>query len=90
MAILFESETGNSSENINEIHQLWAKIYERVGLRLGLSTESLRYVNEIHQLWAKIYERVGLRLGLSTESSVSLPPCEVQSARTVRWEKKMP
>ena len=41
MAIVFESETGNSSENINEIHQLWAKIYERVGLRLVLSTESL-------------------------------------------------
>ena len=43
MSIVFESETGNSSENINEIHQLWAKIYERVGLRLGLSTESLRF-----------------------------------------------
>ena len=43
MAIVFESETGNSSENINEIHELWAKIYGRVGLRLGLSTESLRF-----------------------------------------------
>ena len=43
MAIVFESETGNSSENINEVHQLWAQIYERVGLRLGLSTESLRF-----------------------------------------------
>ena len=43
MAIVFESETGNSSETINEVHQLWAQIYRRVGLRLGLSTESLRF-----------------------------------------------
>ena len=43
MAIVFESETGNSSETINEVHELWAQIYRRVGLRLGLSTESLRF-----------------------------------------------
>ena len=43
MAIVFESETGNTSETINEVHQLWAQIYGRVGLRLGLSTESLRF-----------------------------------------------
>ena len=43
MAIVFESETGNTSETINEVHQLWAQIYQRVGLRLGLSTESLRF-----------------------------------------------
>ena len=43
MAIVFESGTGNSSETIDEVHQLWAQIYERIGLRLGLSTESLRF-----------------------------------------------
>lgn len=43
MAIVFESETGNSSETIVEVHELWAQIYRRVGLRLGLSTESLRF-----------------------------------------------
>ena len=43
MAIVFENETGSRSEIINQVHQLWAQIYGRVGLRLGLSTESLRF-----------------------------------------------
>ena len=43
MAIVFEHETGNSPEIIDQVHQLWAQIYGRVGLRLGLSTESLRF-----------------------------------------------
>jgi hypothetical protein len=43
MAIVFEAETGNKSEIIDEVHQLWTDIYRRVGLRLGLSTESLRF-----------------------------------------------
>jgi len=43
MAIVFEAETGNKSEIIDEVHQLWTDIYGCVGLRLGLSTESLRF-----------------------------------------------
>jgi hypothetical protein len=43
MAIVFESKTGNKDELINEVHQLWTDIYRCVGLRLGLSTESLRF-----------------------------------------------
>ncbi len=43
MAIVFESSTGNRDEIINEIHQLWTDIYRCVGLRLGMSTESLRF-----------------------------------------------
>jgi hypothetical protein len=43
MAIVFESSTGNRDEIINEIHQLWTDIYACVGLRLGMSTESLRF-----------------------------------------------
>ena len=43
MAIVFESGTGNNRETIAEVHELWAQIYRRVGLRLGLSTESLRF-----------------------------------------------
>ena len=35
MAIVFESETGNSSEAINEVHELWAQIYRRVGVEVG-------------------------------------------------------
>ena len=43
MAIVFETNTGNKSEIIDEVHQLWADIYRCVGLRLGMSTESLRF-----------------------------------------------
>ena len=43
MAVVFESETGNRSEIIEEVHQLWTDIYRLVGLRLGTSTESLRF-----------------------------------------------
>ena len=43
MALVFEAENGNKSEIINEVHQLWTDIYRCVGLRLGLSTESLRF-----------------------------------------------
>lgn len=41
MALVFEAETGNKNEIIDEVHQLWTDIYRCVGLRLGLSTESL-------------------------------------------------
>ena len=43
MAIVFQAENGNKSELIDEVHQLWTDIYRCVGLRLGLSTESLRF-----------------------------------------------
>jgi len=43
MALVFEAETGNKNEIIDEVHQLWTDIYRCVGLRLGLSTESLRF-----------------------------------------------
>ena len=43
MAIIFEASTDNREEIINEVHQLWTDIYACVGLRLGMSTESLRF-----------------------------------------------
>lgn len=48
MSIIFESNTGNKLELIDEIHQLWTDIYRCVGLRLGLSTESLRFAATLH------------------------------------------
>jgi len=41
MALVFEADTGNKNEIIDEVHQLWTDIYRCVGLRMGLSTESL-------------------------------------------------
>ena len=43
MAIVFESKTGNRAEHINTVHNLWRQIYDCVGLRLGLRTDSLRF-----------------------------------------------
>ncbi len=43
MAVVFESGAGNNAEIIDEVHNRWTQIYKRVGLRLGLSTESLRF-----------------------------------------------
>ena len=43
MAVVFESGTGNEAETLDEVHRLWSDIYRTVGLRLGLSTESLRF-----------------------------------------------
>ena len=43
MAIVFEADTGNKSEIIHEVHQLWADIYGYLGIRLGKSTEALRF-----------------------------------------------
>ena len=42
MAIVFD-RAANRSEIIDAVHSLWTQIYDRVGLRLGLSTESLRF-----------------------------------------------
>ena len=85
MAIVFESETGNSSESINEIHELWAKIYERVGLRLGLSPESLRFAATLRspkRPYRPLGEEdaVGLLHGQSTEGPK-------QAIETTTWLK---
>ena len=42
MAVVFET-ANNQAEIIDQVHSLWAEIYRCVGLRLGLSTESLRF-----------------------------------------------
>ena len=49
MAIVFEHTVESNNEAINEIHELWAKIYRIVGLRIGLSSESMRFAAT---LWA--------------------------------------
>ena len=47
MAVVFETDTGNKDELIEEVHQLWSDIYGTVGLRLGLSNESLRFAGTL-------------------------------------------
>ena len=43
MSVVFDSDSGNNQELIDEIHSTWSNIYRAVGLRLGVSTESLRF-----------------------------------------------
>ena len=43
MSIAFADSQGNSEEHINELHQIWGKIYETIGLEEGLSKESLTF-----------------------------------------------
>ena len=47
MAVVFEAETGNKDELIDEVHQLWSDIYGTVGLRSNLSNESLRFAGTL-------------------------------------------
>jgi uncharacterized protein DUF262/uncharacterized protein DUF1524 len=42
MGMVFDSEEGNRKQVIDEIHDEWTEIYRCIGLRLGLSVESLR------------------------------------------------
>jgi len=48
MAIVFEAKE-NSPEITNEIHILWSDIYRCIGLRIGMSTESLRFAACLHE-----------------------------------------
>lgn len=43
MAVVFESDTGDKDSILDEVHRVWADIYRCIGLRLGLSSESLRF-----------------------------------------------
>ena len=43
MAVIFESDSGNKKELIDEVHRVWSGIYKTIGLGFNLSTESLRF-----------------------------------------------
>ncbi len=51
MAIVFETSTGNEEENISVVHKLWGDIYSIVGLRMGMSTESLKFAATLYNDW---------------------------------------
>ena len=66
MALVFEStETGNRDNIIREVHQLWTSIYRIIGLRRGMSAESLRFA-------ATLYNDSPLSKPLSEEDAVDL------------------
>ena len=63
MKVAFEDNQGNNDEHTNELHQIWGRIYEAIGLRQGLSTESLRFA-------ATLTSRVQISKTLSERQAV--------------------
>ena len=47
MGIVFQSQ-GTTNDLIDEMHNLWAEIYQILGLRIGLSTEVLRFAATLY------------------------------------------
>ena len=43
MEVVFESDQGNSSEHIEELHRIWGDFYGMVGLREGIDSEALTF-----------------------------------------------
>ena len=43
MSVAFENNQSSSREPIDELHRIWGKIYETIGLHQGLSPETLRF-----------------------------------------------
>ena len=42
MAVVFDSESGNREELVDEVHRLWGEIYHNIGLRRGSDTAALQ------------------------------------------------
>ncbi len=47
MEVVFETDQGNRSEHIDELHRIWGAFYEIVGLRKGVDTEALRFASTL-------------------------------------------
>lgn len=43
MSVAFEDNRGNSSEHIDELHDIWGKIYEKIGIQDKLAEEVLKF-----------------------------------------------
>ena len=84
MAIVFE-HASNKSELIKTVHSLWTQIYDRIGLRLNLSTESLRFAATL-----RAPERQSRVMG-EADAALSLRDLSQEGAEqvieTTRWLK---
>ena len=50
MAIVFDTKGTEAKDDIiNKVHMLWTQIYSTIGLRIGLSTESLRFAATLYR-----------------------------------------
>ena len=80
MAVVFENNRGNSAEHIDELHNIWGKIYATVGLREGLDTEALRFAATLRTSKSvgnplneeKSVERLMSLVGTSTRKTIDI------------------
>ena len=78
MEVVFETDQGNRSEHIEELHRIWGAFYGTVGLREGIDTEALRFA-------ATLRYRYSIRKILNEEGAVNSLMNEVgtRTAKTV-------
>ena len=50
MEVVFETDQGNNSEYIDELHRIWGSFYGIVGLREGVDTEALTFAATLRSL----------------------------------------
>ena len=50
MEVVFETDQGNRSEHIDELHRIWGSFYGIVGLREGVDTEALTFAATLRSL----------------------------------------
>lgn len=50
MEVVFETDQGNRSEHIGELHRIWGTFYGTVGLREGVDTEALTFAATLRSL----------------------------------------
>ncbi len=82
MGVVFDSETENRQEIIDEVHTLWADIYRTIGLRMGLSTEALRFAATLRSK-NRPGRTLSEEVSVETLMSQSTTPSEV--IETSRW-----
>ena len=75
MEVVVESDQGNSSEHIEELHQIWGDFYRTVGMRERIDTEGLIFAETLRSQY-QVSRFFGERLAvdrLMQEVSTSVP-----------------
>ncbi len=77
MGIAFELKPSTRDRLINELHTIWRDIYKTIGLRQGMSTESLRFS-------ATLYSKSIVSKPLGEEDAVSVFRDSASDAKSIR------
>ena len=80
MEVIFESDQGNSSEHIEELHRIWGNFYGIVGLRERVDTEALTFAATLRSQYqvSKVFseglaaDRLIKEVGTSTVKTIEI------------------